>query len=209
MYVNTHRLPGFVSFLVVSLLILVLSGCATRHPPLAAVEFTGSPDYIIGPGDNVNIFVWRQPELSMSVPVRPDGKITTPLIEDVPAANKTPTQLARDMEEVLSVYVRDPVVTVIVTGFRGPYDQQIRVVGQATNPQAIPYNENMTLLDVMIAVGGVTEFAAGNRASIVRSINGEERQFGVRINDLINKGDIGANVAVLPGDILIIPESWF
>ncbi|WP_200173450.1 XrtA/PEP-CTERM system exopolysaccharide export protein [Ectothiorhodospira shaposhnikovii] len=206
---NTHRLPGFVSFLVVSLLILVLSGCATRHPPLAAVEFTGSPDYIIGPGDNVNIFVWRQPELSMSVPVRPDGKITTPLIEDVPAANKTPTQLARDMEEVLSVYVRDPVVTVIVTGFRGPYDQQIRVVGQATNPQAIPYNENMTLLDVMIAVGGVTEFAAGNRASIVRSINGEERQFGVRINDLINKGDIGANVAVLPGDILIIPESWF
>nr|WP_207143517.1 XrtA/PEP-CTERM system exopolysaccharide export protein [Ectothiorhodospira shaposhnikovii] len=202
-------MPGFVSFLVVSLLILVLSGCATRHPPLAAVEFTGSPDYIIGPGDNVNIFVWRQPELSMSVPVRPDGKITTPLIEDVPAANKTPTQLARDMEEVLSVYVRDPVVTVIVTGFRGPYDQQIRVVGQATNPQAIPYNENMTLLDVMIAVGGVTEFAAGNRASIVRSINGEERQFGVRINDLINKGDIGANVAVLPGDILIIPESWF
>ncbi|MCG5512111.1 XrtA/PEP-CTERM system exopolysaccharide export protein [Ectothiorhodospira shaposhnikovii] len=206
---NKHRLSGCIGLLVVSLLILVLSGCATRHPPLEAVEFTGSPDYIIGPGDNVNIFVWRQPELSMSVPVRPDGKITTPLIEDVPAANKTPTQLARDMEEVLSVYVRDPVVTVIVTGFRGPYDQQIRVVGQAANPQAIPYNENMTLLDVMIAVGGVTEFAAGNRASIVRNINGEARQFGVRINDLINKGDIEANVAVLPGDILIIPESWF
>nr|WP_240544892.1 XrtA/PEP-CTERM system exopolysaccharide export protein [Ectothiorhodospira shaposhnikovii] len=202
-------MSGCIGLLVVSLLILVLSGCATRHPPLEAVEFTGSPDYIIGPGDNVNIFVWRQPELSMSVPVRPDGKITTPLIEDVPAANKTPTQLARDMEEVLSVYVRDPVVTVIVTGFRGPYDQQIRVVGQAANPQAIPYNENMTLLDVMIAVGGVTEFAAGNRASIVRNINGEARQFGVRINDLINKGDIEANVAVLPGDILIIPESWF
>ncbi|EHQ52293.1 polysaccharide export protein, outer membrane [Ectothiorhodospira sp. PHS-1] len=206
---NEHRLSGCIGLLVVSLLILVLSGCATRHPPLEAVEFSGSPDYIIGPGDNVNIFVWRQPELSMSVPVRPDGKITTPLIEDVPAANKTPTQLARDMEDVLSVYVRDPVVTVIVTGFRGPFDQQIRVVGQAANPQAIPYNENMTLLDVMIAVGGVTEFAAGNRASIVRNINGEARQFGVRINDLINRGDIGANVAVLPGDILIIPESWF
>ncbi|WP_412851845.1 XrtA/PEP-CTERM system exopolysaccharide export protein [Ectothiorhodospira shaposhnikovii] len=206
---NKHRLSGCIGLLVVSLLILVLSGCATRHPPLEAVDFAGSPDYIIGPGDNVNIFVWRQPELSMSVPVRPDGKITTPLIEDVPAANKTPTQLARDMEEVLSVYVRDPVVTVIVTGFRGPYDQQIRVVGQAANPQAIPYNENMTLLDVMIAVGGVTEFAAGNRASIVRNINGEARQLGVRINDLINKGDIEANVAVLPGDILIIPESWF
>nr|WP_255722223.1 XrtA/PEP-CTERM system exopolysaccharide export protein [Ectothiorhodospira lacustris] len=202
-------MSGFVSLLVVSLLILVLSGCATRHPPLETVEFAGSPDYIIGPGDNVNIFIWRQPELSMSVPVRPDGKITTPLIEDVPAANKTPTQLARDMEEVLSVYVRDPVVTVIVTGFRGPFDQQIRVVGQAANPQAIPYNENMTLLDVMIAVGGVTEFAAGNRASIVRNINGEAQQFRVRINDLINRGDIQANVAVLPGDILIIPESWF
>ncbi|AHK79008.1 sugar ABC transporter substrate-binding protein [Ectothiorhodospira haloalkaliphila] len=200
---------GFIRYLLVLLAALALGACATKHPPLEDVSLDGSPDYIIGPGDNVNIFVWRQPELSMSVPVRPDGKITTPLIEDVPAANKTPTELARDMEEVLSVYVRDPVVTVIVTGFRGPYDQQIRVVGQAANPQAIPFNENMTVLDVMIAVGGLTEFAAGNRASIVRHANGETRQFNVRLNDLLNRGDIEANAHVLPGDILIIPESWF
>lgn len=194
-----------LAFLV---LVVFLGGCAS-HPPLEDIDYEEDPDYIIGPGDNVNIFVWGQPELSMSVPVRPDGRITTPLIEDVQAANKTPTQLARDMEEVLQVYVRDPVVTVIVTGFRGPYDQQIRVVGEATNPQAIPYNEHMTLLDVMIAVGGMTEFAAGNRASIVRKVNGETEQYQVRLDDLIRDGDIDANAPVYPGDILIIPESWF
>lgn len=191
--------------------VVLLPACTTTpsHPPLPSMAMDGAPDYIIGPGDNVNIFVWRQSELSSSVPVRPDGKITTPLIEDVQAAGKTPTQLARDMEEILATYVRDPVVTVIVTGFVGPYDQQVRVVGQAVNPQGIPYRENMTALDLMIAVGGLTEFAAGNRATVVRMVDGEPRQFQVRLDDLIKRGDIDANVHMLPGDILIIPESWF
>ena len=192
--------------------LLLLSGCATTdYPPLeggpAPAQVT--PDYIIGAGDSVNIFVWRNPELSSSVTVRPDGKITTPLVEDVPASGKTPTQLARDMEKELSVYVKNPVVTVMVGGFVGPYDEQIRVVGQASNPMALPYRDQMTLLDLMIAVGGLTEFAAGNKAIVVRVIDGEWQQFGVRIDDLINGADISANTYVLPGDILIIPESWF
>jgi len=192
--------------------LLLSSGCATTdYPPLeggpAPAQLT--PDYIIGAGDSVNIFVWRNPELSSNVVVRPDGKITTPLVEDVPASGKTPTQLARDMEKELSVYVKNPVVTVMVGGFIGPYTEQIRVVGQASNPMALPYRDQMTLLDLMIAVGGLTEFAAGNKAIVVRVIDGEWQQFGVRIDDLINGADISANTYVLPGDILIIPESWF
>jgi polysaccharide export outer membrane protein len=192
--------------------LLLLSGCATTdYPPLeggpAPAQVT--PDYIIGAGDSVNIFVWRNPELSSTVTVRPDGKITTPLVEDVPASGKTPTQLARDMEKELSVYVKNPVVTVMVGGFIGPYSEQIRVVGQASNPQALPYRDQMTLLDLMIAVGGLTEFADGNKAIVVRVIDGEWQQFGVRIDDLVNGADISANTYVLPGDILIIPESWF
>jgi polysaccharide export outer membrane protein len=192
--------------------LLMLSGCATtEYPPLeggpAPAQVT--PDYIIGAGDSIEIFVWRNPELSSGVTVRPDGKITTPLVEDVPASGKTPTQLARDMEKELSVYVKNPVVTVMVGGFVGPYDEQIRVVGQATNPQALPYRDQMTLLDLMIAVGGLTEFADGNKSIVVRVIDGEWQQFGVRIDDLINGADITANTYVLPGDILIVPESWF
>jgi len=192
--------------------LLMLSGCATtEYPPLeggpAPAQVT--PDYIIGAGDTIDIFVWRNPELSSGVTVRPDGKITTPLIEDVPASGKTPTQLARDMEKELSVYVKNPVVTVMVNGFVGPYAEQIRVVGQATNPQALPYRDQMTLLDLMIAVGGLTEFADGNKSIVVRVIDGEWQQFGVRIDDLINGADITANTYVLPGDILIVPESWF
>jgi len=191
--------------------LLILSGCATKYPPLeggpAPAQVT--PDYIIGAGDTIDIFVWRNPELSSGVTVRPDGKITTPLVEDVPASGKTPTQLARDMEKELSVYVKNPVVTVMVGGFVGPYDEQIRVVGQAANPQALPYRDQMTLLDLIIAVGGLTDFAAGNNSIIVRVIDGEWQQFGVRIDDLINGADISANTHVLPGDILIIPESWF
>lgn len=197
---------------VIFMILLGISGCASHdYPPLeggpAPAQVT--PDYLIGAGDSVEIFVWRNPELSSGVIVRPDGKITTPLIEDVPASGKTPTQLARDMEQELAVYVKNPVVTVMVSGFVGPFSEQIRVVGQAANPQSLPYIDQMTLLDLIIVVGGLTEFADGNRSSIVRVIDGDWQQFGVRIDDLINGADITANAYVLPGDILIIPESWF
>jgi polysaccharide export outer membrane protein len=191
--------------------ITLISACASHYPKLAggAPSATKTPDYIIGPGDNVNIFVWRNPELTSTVPVRPDGKITTPLVEDVPAAGKTPTQLARDMEKALGTYVKNPVVTVIVTGFTGPYSQQIRVVGQAAHPQALSYRDRMSLLDVMIAVGGINQYASGNHATIVRMVKGHRQQFVVRIDDLLNEGDMSANVDMLPGDILIVPEAWF
>jgi polysaccharide export outer membrane protein len=196
---------------VLSLFLLTLSGCTKNYPPLEGgpPPALATPDYLIGAGDSVDIFVWRNQELSASVVVRPDGKITTPLIEDVPASGKTPTQLARDMEKELEVYVRNPVVTVMVNGFVGPYNQQIRVVGQAARPQALPYKDQMTLLDLMIAVGGLTEFADGNQAKVVRVVEGQWQEFGVRIDDLINGADISANTYMLPGDILIIPESWF
>ena len=204
-------IKSFTGIIWLGVFLLVLSGCATKYPPLeggpAPAQVT--PDYIIGAGDTIEIFVWRNPELSSGVTVRPDGKITTPLVEDVPASGKTPTQLARDMEKELSVYVKNPVVTVMVGGFVGPYEEQIRVVGQASNPQALPYRDQMTLLDLIIAVGGLTEFADGNKSIIVRVIDGEWQQFGVRIDDLINGADISANTYILPGDILIVPESWF
>jgi polysaccharide export outer membrane protein len=207
--VNSTR----TSLIVISLLVLLqlLVGCASRYP-VATTEahvVEETPNYIIGAGDSVNIFVWRNPELSATTTVRPDGRITTPLIEDVQASGKTPTQLARDMEKELSTYIKNPVVTVMIGGFRGPFDQQIRVVGQAAKPQALPFQDGMTILDVMIAVGGVTQYAAGNRAIIVRNMDGVAQQFQVRLNDLLNSGDISANVRMLPGDVLIIPEAWF
>jgi polysaccharide export outer membrane protein len=168
-----------------------------------------SAPYLVGPGDTLNVVVWRSPELSIVVPVRPDGKITTPLVEDLQASGKTPTQIAREIEQGLSRYVQNPVVTVIVTSFSGPYSQQVRVIGEAAKPQALPYRENMTLLDVMIAVGGITDFAAGNRASILRIEGGKSRQFGVLLTDLIRGGDLSANVEMRPGDVLIIPQSFF
>ncbi|WP_432377751.1 XrtA/PEP-CTERM system exopolysaccharide export protein [Duganella sp. P38] len=188
---------------------LLLGGCASTPasaPPSASVA---QQDYLIGPGDNISINVWRNPEVSQSVPVRPDGKITAPLVEDLEASGKTPTQLARDIERALSKYIQQPVVTVIVTGFTGTYGEQIRVIGQAAKPQALPYRRDMSLMDVLIAVGGVTEFAAGNRAAIVRTVDGKQQKFVVRLNDLIKEGDISANVPMRPGDVLIIPESFF
>jgi polysaccharide export outer membrane protein len=145
----------------------------------------------------------------MSVPVRPDGKITTPLVEDLPAAGKTSTQLARDIEKSLAKFIQQPVVTVIVTGFVGNYSEQIRVIGQAAKPQALSYRRNMTLMDVLIAVGGVTEFASGNRASVIRTVDGQQQKLNVRLDDLIKDGDISANVQMRPGDVLVIPESFF
>jgi polysaccharide export outer membrane protein len=189
------------------------AGCtSSQNPPapgLAQIQQPVTPDYRIGPLDTVQIFVWQSPEFSMTVPVRPDGRISTPLIEDLPATGKTPTQLARDIEEKLKVYVQDPTVTVIVSGFAGPFDQQVRVVGEALQPRAIPYRANMTMLDVMIEVGGLTEFAAGNSAVLARGSGPQQSTFTVRLNDLLRDGDIGANVPVLPGDVVIIPQSWF
>ncbi|HWJ95145.1 MAG TPA: XrtA/PEP-CTERM system exopolysaccharide export protein [Telluria sp.] len=189
-------------------LALLLGGCTTVTP--APAQAAGpNPEYLIGPGDSINIIVWRNPEVSMSVPVRPDGKITTPLVEDLPAAGKTSTQLARDIEQALAKYIQQPVVTVVVTNFVGNYSEQIRVVGQAAKPQALPYRRDMSLMDVLIAVGGVTEFAAGNRASIVRNVDGRQQKLAVRLDDLLKDGDVNANVAMRPGDVLVIPESYF
>jgi polysaccharide export outer membrane protein len=176
----------------------------TKQAPTA----TDAP-YLIGAGDSLNVVVWRNPDLSIILPVRPDGKITTPLVEDLQASGKTPTQLARDIEKALAKYIQTPVVTVMVTNFGGPYSQQIRVIGEAAKPQALPYRENMTLLDVMIAVGGITDFADGNKASILRTGGGKTQQFGVRLTDLVRAGDLSANVAIRPGDVLIIPQSLF
>jgi len=187
----------------------LLAGCA--HRPVLAPEEAAVPqgDYLIGAGDVININVWRNPEVSASVPVRPDGKITTPLVEDLQAAGKTSTQLARDVEKALEKYIQQPMATVTVTSFVGPYNQQIRVIGQAAKPQALAYRQGMSLMDVLIAVGGITDFAAGNKANIVRTVNGARQSIPVRLQDLLRDGDISANVAVLPGDVLVIPESWF
>ena len=201
---------GSVFAWLAALAVFALAGCATgpAHPP--APPLAASPDYnyVIGPGDTVNIVVWRNPELSMSVPVRPDGKLTAPLIEDLVAQGKDSTTLAREIEKHLSKYVREPIVTVIVTGFVGPYSEQIRVVGEAAKPQALPFKQKMTLLDVMIIVGGMTDFADGNKAVVLRPSDGG-KQYSVRLKDLLKRGDFSANVEMKPGDVLIIPQSWF
>jgi polysaccharide biosynthesis/export protein len=189
--------------------VATLAGCASQtYPPAPVVAATPDYRYKIGPLDTVSVVVWRNPELSQSVPVRPDGRISTPLVDDLPAMGKDPTTLARDIEKALAKFIRDPVVTVVVTSFAGPPGEQIRVIGEAAKPAVLPYRQNMTVLDVMIAVGGLTDFAAGNRAVLVRASD-QGKQFNVRLRDLIRRGDISANVDVKPGDILIIPQSWF
>ena len=191
-----------------SLAVLGLAGCATPEYPPAPRLSNVDYNYHIGPADVVNVIVWRNPELSMSVPVRPDGMITTPLIEDLPALGRTPTELARDMEKALGKYIRDPVVTVIATSFVGPASEQVRVIGEAAKPQALAYRKDLTVLDVMIAVGGLTDFADGNAARIFRVADGG-KLYVVRLRDLLKRGDITANAEMRPGDILIIPQSWF
>jgi polysaccharide export outer membrane protein len=196
------------------LLTLLISGCSTLTLPPATVHQSTTVDvssykYLIGAGDVVNIFVWRNPEVSGTFAVRPDGMITTSLVEDIPVSGKTPTELARAIEEILSTYLREPVVTVTVNNFVGPFSEQIRVIGEAAEPKSINYTQQMTLLDVMIQVGGLTEFADGNDAILVRVENGEQRQYEIYIEDLIKNGEIAANVDVLPGDIIVIPETWF
>ena len=181
-----------------------------QRPAASPAAAAASTDYtyVIGAGDNLNIVVWRNPDLSMSVPVRPDGKMSAPLVEELQAQGKTPVELARDVEKRLSTYVRDPIVTVLVSGFVGPYSEQIRVVGEAARPQFLPFKQKMTLLDLMIAVGGLTDFADGNRAIIQRTSDGN-KQYSVRLKDLLKRGDLSANVEMRPGDILIIPQSLF
>ncbi len=190
---------------------MIFSGCSTT-PGMLDTNNLVQPvphDYLIGPGDTVNVVVWRNPEVSLVIPVRPDGKITTPLVEDIVASGKTSTQLARDIEKALAKFIQQPVVTVIVTAFSGPFDEQIRVIGQALKPQSMPYREGMSLMDVMITVGGITDFASGNKANIIRTVNGKRQTLNVRLNDLIKEGDISANVPVQPGDVLVIPQSFF
>jgi polysaccharide biosynthesis/export protein len=208
------RLAGW---LAITLLII---SCASSPPPAAPAPTSASgtpaapaksvvgPDYIIGPGDTLQIFVWRNPELSVQVPVRPDGKISTPLVEDMVAVGKTPPQLARDMEGVLGEYVRSPKVNIIVTTAASAFSL-VKVVGQVAHPQAIPYREGMTVLDAVLEVGGLGQFASGNRARIVRMVDGKETVIHVKLADLVNDGAVKENVALKPGDVLVVPQSMF
>jgi polysaccharide export outer membrane protein len=189
--------------------------CATAAEPVpvapAAAELPAAKvdsTYIIGPGDTLQIFVWRQPELSVSVPVRPDGKVSTPLVEDIVAVGKTPSQLAREMEKVLSEYVRSPQVNVIVSQPISTYSQ-VKIIGQVAKPQALPFREGITALDAVLAVGGLAPFAAGNRAKVVRTEKGKQRELKLKLDDLINHGDMSQNILLQPGDVLVVPESRF
>ena len=193
---------------IVGAALVFLGACASGHPQAPAVAASPEYKYVIGPGDVLNIVVFRNPELSMTVPVRPDGRIAAPLVDDLLAMGKDSTTLARDIEKALEKFIRDPVVTVVVTTFVGPYSEQIRVVGEAAKPQVLPYKQKMTLLDVMIAVGGVTDFADGNASTILRTAEGN-KQYSVRIRDLLKRGDVSANVEMRPGDVVVIPQGWF
>ena len=197
---------------------LALSGCAgsggkPQLPPASFVALQEGPgeEYVIGPLDELTIFVWRNPELGASVQVRPDGRITTPLITDMPAVGKTPSMLAEDLKLQLSPYIQEPVVSVIVNKFAGTFSQQVRIVGATEKPASIPYRANMTLLVAMIAVGGLSEYAAGNRARLIRfdKQTGKQKEYAVKLGDLLRKGDSKANVLLMPGDVIIIPESTF
>jgi len=212
--------------MVVMLSIFFLIGCA--HPPLDRdVTIPSDYTYLIGSGDSLEIFVWDNPDISRGVTVRPDGKINTPLLDDLLASGKTPSELSRDIEKGLSKYVRDPLVVVMVNSFTGIYEQQIRIIGQISggsgsgsgsgsggggsrySAKSLPYRIEMTLLDLMIELGGIGQYGDGNRSSIIRTIDGKTYQFGVLIDDLIDNGDLSANVKILPGDILIVPEAFF
>ena len=201
-----------------AMLSLALSGCGgvgagQQLPPASFVALQEGPgeEYVIGPLDELTIFVWRNPELGASVQVRPDGRITTPLITDMPAVGKTPSMLSEDIKLQLSQYIQEPIVSVIVNKFAGTFSQQVRIVGATEKPASIPFRANMTLLDAMIAVGGLSEFAAGNRARLVRfdKETGKQQEYAVRLNDLIKRGEAKANVRLAPGDVIIIPESMF
>jgi polysaccharide biosynthesis/export protein len=208
------RLPSvllLVGWLTLSPLLISCAHSPPAEPvptPSQAAAKAADNDYIIGPGDTLEVFVWRNPELSVTVPVRPDGKISTPLVEDMVAVGKTSPQLARDMEKVLSEYVRSPKVNIIVTQAASAFSL-VKVVGQVVHPQALPYREGMRVLDAILAVGGLTQFASGNRARIVRTENGHETIIHVKVANLVNGGDVSENVALKPGDVLVVPQSLF
>jgi polysaccharide export outer membrane protein len=189
---------------------LVQVACSSMggYPPAPAAAQTADQLYKVGPLDTLNIVVWRNPDLSGTVSVRPDGRISSPLVEDLMAAGRTPAEIAREIEKTLGKFVREPNVTVLVTTFQGTFGEQIRIVGEATRPQAIPFRQNMTLLDVMILAGGLTDFADGNSAVLVRGSEGG-KQYSVHLKDLLKRGNIAANVDVKPGDVIIVPQSWF
>lgn len=208
--VQVTRWGGVARAATVGVLALLIAACSS-NPQLSGTERTEAPDfdYVIGPGDSLEVFVWGNEELSSQGIVRPDGKFTTRLVEDLEASGKTSTELARDIEKSYGEYVRQPVVSVIVNGFVGVPSQQVRVVGEATQPASVPYRKHMTLLDLMIAVGGMTEFADGNGSVLVRTEGGSQTSYDIRLDDLLKDGDISANLALMPGDIIIISESWF
>ncbi|MEK6749941.1 MAG: XrtA/PEP-CTERM system exopolysaccharide export protein [Pseudomonadota bacterium] len=183
--------------------------CVVAEHPKEPGLPKGTPGYLIGAGDTLQVFVWHNTELSGTVPVRPDGRLSLPLVEDIQASGKTPFELARNIEKILATYIKEPKVTVIVTAFGGSYSQQVRVVGAVLRPQIIQYREKMTLLDVIIVAGGLSEFAAGNRTKLVRSAGLAQTEIEVHLNDLVRHGDITKNIEIAPGDIVIVPESWF
>ncbi len=204
------RIPALAAL---SLLILPLvAGCSSKAPSAADLGTGGiasGPQYVIGPGDTLNVFVYRAPELSITLPVRPDGRVSIPLVSDIPAAGRTPSQLSTAIEQRLKEYVKEPNVTVMVTSFVGPFDRQVRVIGEATQPLALPYRDRMTVLDVMIEAKGLTRFASGNSAEIVRRSGSKTTSIPVRLSDLLRDGDVAQNVAMQPGDTLIIPQTYF
>ena len=206
--------PGLLRALRRAAIVFACAGAAacgsmsSSHPPAPRVVDAPALHYRIGPLDTLNIVVWRNPELSGIVTVRPDGFVSTPLVPDLKAAGRSPTDLAQEVEKALGKYIRDPVVSIVVSGFQGVYSDQIRIVGEAAKPQAVAYRQDMTVLDVMIQAGGLTDFADGNGAVLIRGSEGG-KQYSVRLSDLLKRGDISANVAVMPGDIILIPQSWF
>lgn len=192
------------------LILYFLVGCSASNNQFLPDNTAYKPtDYLIGPGDNLRIFVWRNADLSSTVVVRPDGRISSPLIDDLSVTGLSASTVAREIETVLSTYIRNPKVSVIVSGFNGAINQQIRVIGNASQPQILPYRVGMTLLDVMISVNGLTDFADGNNAKLIRLENGKTKEYTVELDSLIKDGDISKNRHVHPGDTIIIPESWF
>jgi polysaccharide export outer membrane protein len=201
-----------VKFLFSALMLSVLIGCTSSGSQLLPDTDSATKNnssYLIGPGDQLQIFVWRNPDLSTSVTVRPDGRISSPLIDDLDVSNLEPMMVAKLIEDRLSTFIRTPRVSIMVSGFNSTLEQQIRVLGNATNPKTLPYRSGMTLLDVMIAVQGLSDFADGDNAQLIRKVNGETQQCIVELDSLIRDGDISKNRAVQPGDTIIIPEAWF